>query len=42
MISNFYSKIEAKINEACNTIYDNWYTNYTQAVSAYNILFCRL
>ena len=42
MTFNFYSAIEAKISEVYDAIYNSWYTNSTQAVNAYDILFYQL
>ena len=37
MAFNSYPAIEARISEACDAIHDGWYTNCTQAASAYNV-----
>ena len=42
MAFNSYAAIEARISEACDAIHDGWYTNSTQAASAYDVPLCRL
>lgn len=38
MAFNLYIIIKAKIIEVYNMIHNNWYINYTQAASIYDIL----
>ena len=42
MAFNSYATIEARISEACDAIHDGWYTNCTQAASAYDVPIRRL
>ena len=42
MVFNFYAAIEARISEACDSIHNGWYTNCTQAASAYEVSIRRL
>lgn len=39
---NSYAAFEARTSEACDAIYDGWYTNCTQAASAYEVPIRRL
>lgn len=42
MAFNSYIAIKIRISEACNVIYDGWYTNCVQATSIYEVFLCRL
>ena len=42
MTSDSYAAIEEKISQACDAIYDGWYTNCIQVANAYDVFLCRL
>ena len=42
MAFNYYSAIEGRISEACDTIHDGWYTDYVKAARAYKVPLRRL
>ena len=42
MVFRSYAAIKARISEACDAIYDDWYTSCTQAASVYEVPICRL
>lgn len=42
MAFDSYVAIEARINKACDAIYDGWYINCVQAANVYEVLLCRL
>ena len=42
MAFNSYAAIEARISEACDAIHDGWYSNCTQAATAYEVPIRRL
>lgn len=42
MAFDSYIAIEARTTDACDSIYDGWYTNCTQAAKAYNVPLPRL
>ena len=42
MAFDSFATIEARISEACDAIHDGWYTNCTQAASAYDVPIRRL